>query len=307
MPRRAWAELLALSALWGSSYLFISIALRDVGPAFLAFVRVAGAALVLLPLTWRLRSALSGRWRYLPLVGFLQVALPFVLISAGERHIDSGLAGTLVATAPLWLVVLGPAMALGRPSVPALVGTLVGLVGVALLLGGIGTGASVDLGGAGMVVAAAMSYAVALSLVRRFMQGVHATALTGATMATAALLLVPPAALDLPARAPGWTAGGALLALAVACTAGAFVLYNRLIAEVGPQRASLVAYLAPVFAIGYGAALLDEPLGIGTFAGLALILAGSWACSRPTRTTPRITPGGGEHEGRVRASKLKAG
>jgi drug/metabolite transporter (DMT)-like permease len=303
MPRRAWAELLALSALWGSSYLFISIALRDVGPAFLAFVRVAGAAVVLVPLTWRLRSALSGRWRYLPLVGFFQVALPFVLISAGERHIDSGLAGTLVATAPLWLVAIGPAVALGRPSLQAVAGTVVGLVGVAVLLGGIGTGATVDLGGAGMVVAAAMSYAIALALVRRFMTGVHATALTGATMATAAVLLVPPAALDLPSRWPGMAAGGALLTLAVACTAGAFVLFNRLIAEVGPQRASLVAYLAPVFAIGYGAVLLDEPLGIGTIAGLALILGGSWACSRP----PRIIPPGGEHEGTVRASKVEAG
>jgi drug/metabolite transporter (DMT)-like permease len=303
MPRRAWAELLALSALWGSSYLFISVALRDVGPAFLAFVRVAGAAVVLLPLTWRHRSALAGRWRYLPLVGLFQVSVPFVLISAGERHIDSGLAGTLVATAPLWLVVLGPLLAVGRPTMLALVGTVVGLVGVTLLLGGIGTGSAVDHGGAAMVVAAAMSYAVALVLVRRLMHGVHATALTGATMAAAALLLVPPAVLDVPTRMPGWTAGGALLALAVACTAGAFVLYNRLIAEVGPQRASLVAYLAPVFAIGYGAALLDEPLGIGTFAGLALILGGSWACSRPAR----IAPGGGEHEGTVRTSKVKAG
>lgn len=283
MSRRAWAELLILSALWGSSYLFISVALEGVGPVFLAFARIAGAALLLLPIAWRRRATLAGRWRYLPFLALPQVALPFVLISAGEQHIASGLAGTLVATAPLWLVVLGPVLALGRPTAQALGGTLVGLVGVGILLGGVGTGQTVHGLGAAMVVAAAVCYAVGMALVRRWMSGVDPIALTAATMATAAVILLPAGLVDLPAQPPGGAAAAALAALAVACTAGAFVLYNRLIADVGPQRASLVAYIAPVFAVAYGVVLLDEPVGVGAFVGLGLILAGSWACSRKPR------------------------
>jgi drug/metabolite transporter (DMT)-like permease len=289
MTRRAWAELLALSAIWGSSYLFIALALDGVGPFFLVLARIGGAALILAPITWRLRATLAGRWRYLPVVAVPQVALPFVLISAGEQTIDSGLAGTLVATAPLWMVVLGPVLALGRPTLLGLGGTLVGLVGVTLLLGGVGAGGPVHLGGAAMVVGAAVSYAVGATLVRRYLTGVNPVVLTGATMATATVLLLPPGVLDLPATAPSAIPVVSLVMLAVVCTAGAFVLYNRLIASVDPQRASLVAYLAPVFAVGYGALFLDEPVGPGTLAGLGLILLGSWACSRSPRPDQRTT------------------
>ncbi len=306
MSRRAWAELLALSALWGSSYLFISLALEDVGPVFLAFARVAGAAILLLPIAWRRRASLSGRWRYLPLVAVPQVVAPFALISAGEQHIDSGLAGTLVATSPLWLVLLGPAFALGRPGVRALAGTLVGLIGVAVLLGGVGAGREVHLGGAAMVVVAAMLYAVAIGLVRQLMRGVDPIALTAAVMATSAGILAPLAAFDLPTGTPGPTALSALAMLAVACTAGAFVLYNRLIADVGPQRASLVAYLAPIFAVGYGALLLDEPIGVGAFVGLGLILAGSWACSRAPRRNVRLAAATTDLDGRERNGQAQA-
>ncbi|WP_020578673.1 DMT family transporter [Actinopolymorpha alba] len=316
MPRRSLAQLLVLSALWGSSYLFISLALEGVGPVFLVFVRAAGAALLLLPILWVRRASLAGRWKYLPLIALPQVVLPFVLISAGELHIDSGLAGTLIATQPLWLVVLAPALGLGRPGGRAVGGTLIGLAGVAILLGGIGTGADVHLGGATMVLAAAVLYAVGGAAVRRWMQGVDPVALTGATMSTSAVLLAPFAMAGLPTRMPGSTPVLALAVLAVACTGGAFVLYNRLIADVGPQRASLVSYLAPTFSVAYGALLLDEPLGIGTFVGLGLILLGSWTCARGPRkrrkagldSTNGTNPATGEHDPYAQASpRLGAG
>jgi drug/metabolite transporter (DMT)-like permease len=290
MSRRSWAELVALSALWGSSYLFISLALEGVGPFCLVLVRVGGAALLMAPLTWHRRAALRGRWRYVALIALPQVAVPFVLISAGERQVASGIAGTLVATAPLWMVLFGPLLALGWPTLRALAGTLVGLAGVAILLGGIGTGQDVHLGGAVMVVGAAIAYAVAVTLVRRWMHGVDPIALTGATMGAAGLMVLPPAMFDLPDRAPGVAPVAALAVLAVACTAGAFIVFNRLISEVGPQRASLVAYIAPAFSVGYGALLLDEPLGIGTVVGLGLILAGSWVCSRERGPRGSQTP-----------------
>lgn len=289
MTRRAWAELIGLAAIWGSSYLFISLTLRGFGPFALVFLRVGLAAAVLAPVLIRKRQALAGRWHLVPLVALPQVAIPFVLISAGEQRIDSGLAGILVATMPLWLVVLMPVLGLGRPKLLAVLGTLTGLVGVVLLLGGIGHGTTApDLLGAGMVVAAAVCYAIGSATAKRFMTGVDPVVVTAATMTTAALVTAPFAAFEIPARLPEPTALGALLALALVCTAAAFVLYNRLIAGAGPQRAGLVAYLAPLFAVTYGAVLLDEPIGVGTFAGLALILFGSWLATRRVRPAKTV-------------------
>lgn len=280
MTRRAWAELIGLSAIWGSSYLFISLALRGLGPFLLVFLRVGLAAAVLAPVLVRQHAALAGRWHLVPLVALPQVAVPFVLISAGEQRIDSGLAGILVATMPLWLVVLMPFLGLGRPTARAVIGTLTGLAGVVVLLGGIGHGPAPDLLGAGMVVGAAVCYAIGSAAAKRFLAGTDPVLATAATMAAATIVTAPFAAFDIPSALPPLSTLGALLALALVCTAAAFVLYNRLIAEAGPQRAGLVAYLAPLFAVTYGAVLLDEPIGVGTFAGLALILVGSWLASR---------------------------
>ena len=288
MTRRAWAELIGLSAIWGSSYLFISLTLRGFGPFVLVFLRVGLAAAVLAPVLVRKREVLAGRWHLVPLVALPQVAIPFVLISAGEQRIDSGLAGILVATMPLWLVVLMPLLGLGRPALKAVLGTLTGLVGVVLLLGGIGHGPAPDLLGAGMVVAAAVCYAIGSAAAKRFMSGVDPVVVTAATMTAAAVVTAPFAAFEIPSRLPEPTTLGALLALALVCTAAAFVLYNRLIAEAGPQRAGLVAYLAPLFAVTYGAVLLEEPIGVGTFAGLALILLGSWLTTRRGRTARTV-------------------
>lgn len=288
MTRSSWAQLLGLSALWGASYLFISIALTGVGPFALTFGRVAGAALVLLPFWWRRRAVLAKRWPFVFLVAIPEIALPFTLINTGERTIDSGLAGTLVALAPLWLVVLGPLLGQGRPTRKAVVGTLIGLVGVAILLGGIGTGADVHLLGAALVVIAAAAYSVGAALLARWFDGLDAVTITGSTTAAAALMLVPFTAFDLPERMPSWQAIAAIAVLAVGGTAAGLVLFNKLITTAGPDRASLVSYLAPTFAVGYGALLLNEPVGPGTFAGLGLILVGSWLCTRSRRALPAV-------------------
>jgi drug/metabolite transporter (DMT)-like permease len=145
MDRRSWSLLLMLGAIWGASYLFIKIGLRDLSPSMVAFVRIALAALVLLPVAAS-QGALAGvrsRMGWLALVGAVQVAGPFVLISAGEEEISSSLAGILVASAPLFTALL--AIRIDREERSRglrLVGVLLGFAGVALLLG-------VDLGGSG--------------------------------------------------------------------------------------------------------------------------------------------------------------
>lgn len=279
MDRRSWTLLLILGAIWGASYMFIAIGLRDLSPSMVAFIRVALAALVLLPLAWA-QGALGGvrgivGW--LALVGAVQVAGPFVLIGAGEEEISSGLAGILVAAAPLFTALLAIWVDHEeRSSGLRLVGIGVGLSGVALLLG-------VDLGGGGaelvgglFVVLAALGYAIGGFLVKHRLPGIAPLGMSAAVMVASALFLLPAALLTAPEEAPGLGPLAAVAVLGVLGTGIAFVIFYGLIASIGPARAFLVTYIAPGFAVVYGATLLSEEVTVATIAGLALILAGSW-------------------------------
>jgi drug/metabolite transporter (DMT)-like permease len=279
MERRSWVLLLVLGAIWGASYLFIKIGLRDLSPSMVAFVRIALAALVLLPLAAS-RGALSGvrsRAGWLTLVGAVQVAAPFVLISAGEEEISSSLAGILVASAPLFTALLAVWVDREERSQGLrLGGVLVGFAGVALLLG-------VDLGGSGSallgglaVVLASLGYAIGGFLVKHRLAGVAPLGMSVAVMTVSAIFLLPPALLTAPDAAPGLGPAAAVVALGVLGTGIAFVIFYGLIASIGPARAFLVTYIAPGFAVVYGALLLSEQVTVATVAGLALILAGSW-------------------------------
>lgn len=285
MALRSWALLGLLAAVWGSSYLLIALGLGSFQPAALVFLRVALAAAVIVPVGMRYRHTLSGRWKALPLLAATQVAVPFLLISTAEQRLASGLAGVLVASQPLWLVVLAPVLGSGRPAWISLLGTVAGFGGVALVVGYDGSGA-VDPLAVAMMLGAALCYAFGAWWAKRTMTGAHPLAQTGATLTTASLLVVPAAAFQVPSSV-SLVAGGAVVALAVVGTGGAFVVYNRLIKDAGPARASLVSYLAPGFALGYGAVILREPFGWNSVVGLALILGGSWLSTRTSLTRPR--------------------
>jgi drug/metabolite transporter (DMT)-like permease len=279
MDRRAWFWLLALGAIWGASYMFIAIGLRDLSPAMVAFVRIALAAAVLVPVA-AAQGALSGARRFtgwLVLVGAVQVAGPFLLISAGEEEIASSLAGILVASAPLWTAVLAIWFDHEERSQGLrLVGVLIGFAGVGLLLG-------VDLGAEGaellgglMVVLAALGYAIGGLLVKHRLAGMAPVGMSGLVMVASALLLLPAAVATAPPSFPSAGPVAAVAALGVLGTGVAFVIFYWLISTVGPARTLIVSYVAPGFAIAYGAALLSEEITAATIAGLVLILAGSW-------------------------------
>jgi drug/metabolite transporter (DMT)-like permease len=279
MDRRSWSLLLVLGAIWGASYLFIKIGLRDLSPWMVAFVRIALAALVLLPVAAS-QGALEGvraRAWWLALVGAVQVAGPFVLISAGEEEISSSLAGILVASAPLFTALLAIWIDHEERSQGLrLAGVLVGFGGVALLLG-------VDLGGSGAallgglaVVLAGLGYAIGGFLVKHRLAGLAPVGMSAAVMAASAIFLLPPALLTAPESAPGLGPAAAVAVLGVLGTGIAFVIFYGLIASIGPARTFLVTYIAPGFAIAYGALLLSEQVTVATVAGLALILSGCW-------------------------------
>lgn len=280
MDRRSWVLMWMLALLWGASYLFIKIGLEGgLGPLFLVFARLALAAAVLVPIAAR-RGALAlvrGRLVKLFALAAMQVALPFVLITYGERHIASGLAGVLVATAPIFTAIL---IALGvgteaRMTRSSAIGVVIGLVGVGLLFGVDLTGTTDELLGGLMVVAAGFGYAIGAIQLRRWFLDVPPVGVAAASMSASAVMTLPFAIATIP---DGVSAGAvaAVAALGLGGTGVAFLIFYTLIATVGASKSSLVAYLAPGFALVYGSVFLDEAITAAAVGGLVLILLGSW-------------------------------
>ena len=283
MPLRPLLALLTLAATWGGSYLLIAVALRSTTPATLTLLRFLPAALLLLAYAGSrgLLRGLGGRWKAVVLLALVQQAAPMLLIAMGEQSIPSGLAGTLVAVTPLWGALLAPALGGARPGRTTWTGLLVGLGGVALLLGATADGAA--LLGAGLVLLAALGYAVGAAWTARRFPDVPRLGLLAGVLASSTLLLVPPVLLDPPTRLPTLEGVLAIAVLGLVGTGAAFVLMYWLIGQVGPERTTLVTYLAPAFAVGYGAWLLDEPLTARSVAGLALVVGGAWLAARRPR------------------------
>jgi drug/metabolite transporter (DMT)-like permease len=283
-----------VAALWGASYLFIKIALDGgVSPAAIVFIRTALAAVALLPFALR-RDAFRGlrpAIGWIVLVAAVQVVAPFMLISGGEQWIASGLAGVLVASVPIFTALLAPFFDRAEsPDRGAVTGIVVGLVGVAFILG-------VDLSGGGrallggvMVASAGLGYAIGGFVVKRRLGGVDTIGTVVATMGVSALMSLPFAAIALPSSTPGAGPIAALLVLGVGGTGIAFIIFYGLIARVGPARASLVTYIAPGFAVFYGVALYGEKLTIGAIVGLVLIVGGSWLAGRGRGAAGEKTP-----------------
>lgn len=278
MRTRDLAELLVLAALWGASFLFMRVAAPELGPVPLMALRVGIAAALLAPLLafgGRAR-ALRGRAVHVAVLGALNSALPFSLLAYATLSVTAGLASILNATSPLWGGLVAHFWLRDRLDRSRAAGLAVGFAGVAFLVRG---RASFEPGGAGLAVAAALaatlSYGVAASYTRRFLRGVDPLALAAGSQLAAALLLLPGAIALWPAAAPSARAWGSVVALGVACTAVAYVLYFRLIASVGPARAIAVTFLIPIFAVAWGALLLGETVSLRTVAGTGIVLAGT--------------------------------
>jgi drug/metabolite transporter (DMT)-like permease len=278
MSRRAWSLFVAVSLIWGIPYLFIKVAVDDgLTPAFVAWSRVTLAAIVLLPVAW-----LSGALRRLPLrwlglFAIAEIVIPFPLIGLGEQRVSSSLAAIIVATEPLAVALLGLGIDRDeRPSPIQLAGLLIGLAGVAALVGVDAGGRSDVLLGAGAVALATIGYAAGALMVKRRLSGTAPLGPVSVAMAIASFLLLPFGLADFPTQTPSRVALAALLILGVACSALAFILFFGLIALAGPSRATVITYVNPAVALAVGAAALSEPVTVTSLSGLLLVLAGSW-------------------------------
>jgi drug/metabolite transporter (DMT)-like permease len=293
MRRRDLVDLVALAALWGASFLFTRIAAPTFGPIALAEVRVAIAALVLVPLlAWRAGLAdLAARPARFLLLGALNTALPFSLFAYAALTVTAGTAAILNATAPLFTALVAWLWLRERLTLLQWVGMGVGLAGVAWLSLGGTRGAS---GGSALAIAAALvaslSYGVSASFVKRQLGGVRPLAVAAGSQLAAALLLAPFALAFWPGRPVPSSHWGAAVALGVLCTGLAYILYFRLIARVGPAQAMTVTFLIPAFAMLWGYIVLAEAVTGTMLAGCAVILAGTALAIGVVRVRPRAAP-----------------
>jgi drug/metabolite transporter (DMT)-like permease len=276
MGRRDTAWLILLGAAWGSVYPLTTLVLRELPAPTVVLARTALSALVLVPLAARrnvLRPAID---RLTAVIGaaLLQATFPLVLLTTGQQHVSAALAGILLATQPVWAVVL-TWIAEHALRVRELAGVLIALGGIAVLYSGdLHLGAASGRGGLELLAAAAC-YAAGTVYIQRIIPDIPPLAIATAAMTISALAMIPfAAATGFPVPDPVTAIW--LVVLAIGATGGALVLFYALIRRVGAIRANLAGYLAPAFAVAYGRAFLSEPIHTLTIAGLALILIGSY-------------------------------
>lgn len=276
MTRRYTFLLVVLGAIWGSSYLFIKVGVRELSPAVLVEVRLLFAAPVLLAFAARRYgwAALRRAWKVGLVLGVVNAAVPFMLIAWGEKHVDSGTAAVANSSVPIFVALLAFFFVPSERSTGwRLAGVLLGLVGVGILAGVHPQGGWLGTAGIGAIVLASISYAIANLYAGRRMS-VGGPVLAATSMSFAFLMLLPVAVATPPSHVPGWKPIGSAIALGLLGTALAQILSYRMIRLYGSSRSVLVAYLLPAFALFYGLVLLGEALTVQKLAGLALITGG---------------------------------
>ena len=278
MKQRDLADLLLLAMLWGGSFLFMRIAVPEFGPFAMVETRAAVAALVLFAIMLRRGETgeLRRNWRGVSVVGAVNSAIPFTLFGYAMLAVTAGFGAILNATSPLFGAVIAYVWLRERLPWLRIVGLLIGFGGVALLVWG---KPSFTLGGDGFAIAAALgaalSYGIAPNYAKRNLGKVSPLVIATGSQIAAAVILLPIAIMMWPARNPSGGAWLAAIVLGIASTGLAYILYFRLIRNVGPTRAIAVTFLVPVFGMLWGALFLGESVTPGMMLGCAVILLGT--------------------------------
>ena len=286
MSRKGWLLFAALSIIWGMPYLLIRVAVREVSPAALIFLRTAPAALLLLPFAIRRGQLgpLLRRWQWVLAYTVAELCVPWLLLFSAEQHLASSLAGLLVAAVPLLGAVLYRVSSAHEPlGARRLAGLLIGFGGVAALVG-------IDVSNVDMTAVAEMGvgvlgYALGPFIGSRRLADLPSLGVITASLVITALGYAPVALTHLPTRM-SWDVSASVAGLALVCTALAFVIFFELIREVGPARSTVVTYINPAVAVLLGVTVLDEPFTIGMAVGLPLVLVGMVLATGPSPRRP---------------------
>ena len=268
--------LATLATVWGGSYFFIRVAVPAFGPAALVMLRVVIGGVLLWAFAIAMRRPLVVRPHLgrLAILGLLNAALPFILISAAELHLAASFAAILGSTVPLFAAVLGARMLGERLTAARLGGLALGIVGVAVMVGwGPMTLDTTTVLSVLALLVASASYAASGIYTKLRLKGVSTYSLALGQQVGALVWLAVPGVVLAPRSAPPAAAVGSLLALGVLSTGFAYLLYFKLLERVGPTKTSTVTYLIPIVGMLAGALVLDEPLTGGMLVGLVLVLA----------------------------------
>lgn len=271
-------DLVLLAAVWGASFLFMRMGVPEFGPIALVQMRMLIAALFLLPILM-MRGGLGdlpGNWKALTMLGFLNSAIPFLLLTYSTLYVTAGYSSVLNATAPLWGGLVAWVWLSERLSKMGVIGLLVGFVGVAVLAGDAESLASP---GSTLAVLAAIGgaffYGIGANYARRYTKHLKSMSVATGSMLFPAILLLPLSIAFWPDTSPSARAWFALIAMGIVSTGFAYILYFRLIANVGPAKAITVAYLIPAFAVIWGALILDETVTALMIVGCLIIFLGT--------------------------------
>jgi drug/metabolite transporter (DMT)-like permease len=295
MGARDLGALILLSALWGASFIFIRVAVPALGPFVLVELRVglAAAALAFCAALLGRLPKLRARWRQFALLGLVNVAIPFCLISAAEINLTASLAAILNSTTVMFTAVVAVVWLGDALTARKVFGVVLGTIGVTALVGWdpIVVDWAVILS-VGAMLAASLAYALGSVYAKLTFADFPPLAIAIGQLTTASVFVMPLAALSVPDQRPSAIVVLSVLGLALSSTAVAYMLYFRLISNVGPTSTSTVTLLVPLFGLLFGVLILDEPVGLGTLAGLVLIL------SSVTLVTG-LGLGGNRHKSRV--------
>ena len=292
MSWRGWMAFMALGIIWGLPYFFIKVALQEVAPLLLACSRLVLATAILLPIAWRSGALhkLGNHKAAILAFGLVEFAIPFSLISIGERWISSSVTGILIAMVPLSIALIqrffGIRESLGSWRV---IGLAMGFLGVAALLGTGSVSGYLGWLGVGCMVIATLCYAIGPLIIQRHMQGLDSIGPLTASLAVGSVILLIPALFQLPRSIPSAAALVSIAVLGIVCTAVAMLLMFYLVNHAGASRATVITYINPVVATLLGVWVLGEHLGIGGAIAFGLILLGSWLATRgrAARASPR--------------------
>jgi drug/metabolite transporter (DMT)-like permease len=278
MGPRDITELVSLSMLWGGSFLLMRMGAAEFGPVVLAALRLIGASLLLLPLLlWRGQwPALRQHWRPIFWVGVTNSALPFVCFAYAALSISAGLMAIFNAATPLFAAVIAWWWLKDKLTPLRIAGLVIGFIGVAWLAW---DKASFKPGGSGWAVlaclVASLLYGFSANYTKRRLSGVAPLAVAAGSQVGGSLFLCIPAMLLWPSQPPSSTAWLMAAALAFACTGLAYLMFFRLIANVGPSNAVTVTFLVPLFAVLWGKVFLGEVLTPAMGIGCLVILLGT--------------------------------
>ena len=277
-----YAALAVLGAVWGASFLFIGLAAPEFGPLALMFSRVLIAGLILLavavaslgPRQIRESLRLRENWRAYLIIGLLNSALPFTLIAYSELRLPVSLAAILNSTTPLFTAAVAARWGSERMDGRKAAGLLLGVIGVAVLMGGGPVALSPAILLAVLAsLAAALSYGTATVYAAKHVSGLPSILASVAQLMAATVILAVPAALAVPPATPSPAAIAALAALILLSTTFAYLLYFFLLRNVGPTRTASVTFLVPLFGTFWAVLFLQESITAGMLLGMAIILS----------------------------------